>query len=197
MIYHSDVHKNKRTLSKHEVILWLFLGRVFWITFDSGPSHPCSHGPQGVTIWPAGALLTQRSQRASSSLHLIQTILWVWMLVFSGSYLKLSAGFQAGIHSFFKWSWRGLLTEMLWARSLNIPPPEMAAMLAHVPAPQRHRELSVKINYSSPPIVLHPFHICLNVKMCAFKSMKYACLSSYKGIVATHLILPSVLLFCW
>lgn len=40
------------------------------------------------------------------------------------------------------------------------------------------------------------FHMCLDVKMCAFKSMKYACLSSYKEVGATHLILPSVLLLC-
>ena len=33
-------------------------------------------------------------------------------------------------------------------------------------------------------------------KTCAFKSMKYAGLSSYKGILPAHLILPSALLLC-
>lgn len=39
------------------------------------------------------------------------------------------------------------------------------------------------------------FHTCLNVKMCALTSMKYACLSSYKDILTTCLILHSVFYF--
>ena len=133
-------------------------------------------------------------------------------LVISGSHPNHSMSLDAGVfwvlpkvvcrfsgrNSFF------LQMVMTWFVDWNVvgsqlgrPTTRNGSHIAHVPAPQRHRELSVKIDYSSPPIVLHPFHMCLNVKMCAFKSMKYACLSSYKGIVATHLILPSVLLFCW